>query len=369
MIRVLNLFTILNRGGAETMCMNLYRHIDRTKVQFDFLVYHQERGIYEDEIESLGGHVFRIPDIHDLRDHIKGAREFFAQHNEFAAVHNHMQSNGGFICREARRAGIDMVIYHSHAAPVPIFSDGPEQAIKRLRNKMVNTLSLNNCSCYFACGEEAEKAIPKKYRPVVILRNAIDLNSFKYNPQVRENIRGIEGCENKLIVGNVARIDDNKNQTFAVDIIQQLTKMKPNCELWLIGDGSRRQQVEEKVREQNLQKHVRFLGVRTDVNALLQAMDVFLFPSIAEGLPVSCIEAQAAGLPCVFSDGFDPNTIITDNCTVMSLKQSSEKWAHAVLSASENTRSDTSMEIRRAGYDIKETARFMETYYLSKGTA
>ena len=369
MIRVLNLFTILNRGGAETMCMNLYRHIDRTKVQFDFLVYHQERGIYEDEIESLGGHVFRIPDIHDLRDHIKGAREFFAQHKEFAAVHNHMQSSGGFICREAHRAGVGMIIYHSHFGPLPIFANGPKWTFQRLRNIMVDKLSLHSSTHFLACGEEAATAIPANYKPVIILRNAIDLDTFRYDPHTRDKIRSSEDCDNKLIVGNVARFDDNKNQSFAVDIIQQLLKMELNCELWLIGDGIRRQQIEGKVREQNLQEYVRFLGVRTDVNELLQAMDVFLFPSIAEGLPVSCIEAQAAGLPCVFSDGFDPNTVITDNCAVVSLQQSPAEWAKTIVRMSKIKRCDTSARIREVGYDIQETSKYMEKFYLSKGKA
>lgn len=348
------------------MCMNLYRHIDRKKIQFDFLVYHQEHGDYEEEIESLGGAVYRIPDIKKLPAHIKGAKDFFANHKEYVAIHNHMQSSGGFICREAHKAGFRMIIYHSHSGPLPIIANNPKWTIRRIRNILVDKIALKNSNYFIACGEDSAIAIPQKYHPVTILRNAIDLDLFRYDPKTRQRIRKADKCENTLVIGNVARIDQNKNQIFALEVFKKLLSKHSNSELWLIGDGELKPEIEERIKKYSLMNKVRLLGIRTDVNELLQAMDVFLFPSISEGLPVSCIEAQAAGLQCVFSDGFDPHTIVTPNCRVLSLSEEPDTWADIILEIYKKDRTDTSDIIRMAGYDIKQTAKFMESYYLSK---
>ncbi len=367
-IRVLNLFTVLNRGGAETMCMNLYRHIDRKRVQFDFLVYHEERGIYEDEIEALGGHVYRIPHLKNLPAHINAANAFFVEHREYTAVHNHMQCNGAFICRAARKSGIGTIIYHSHSGPLSVFENGMKIALRRIRNNILNRIALSNSTVYMACGQNAGLAIPEKYKPIKIIQNAIDLDMFKYDPSIRERIRKNEKCGDKLIIGHVGRIDAKKNQSFAIDVMRELIRINPKTELWLVGDGVLRQQIEEKAKNIGIADKVRFWGVRTDISELLQAMDVYLFPSIAEGLPVACIEAQAAGLPCVFSDGFDPHTVVTDNCQVLPLKQGPGVWAKTVQEMAKRPRVDKTEMIRQAGYDIAETSRFMQEFYLSRIT-
>lgn len=365
LIRVLCLFTILNRGGAETMCMNLYRNIDRNKVQFDFLVYHKEKGVYEEEISSLGGRIYRISHPMNIRQHIKDAREFFNNHREYRIVHNHMQSNGCIICREAKRAGIKTIIYHSHSAKVPMITKSPMLTLRRARNFWLNSIAIRNSNYFFACGESAAEALPTHLN-VTIIRNAISIDQFKYDYRTRCKIREEFNCSNKLVVGHVGRFDRNKNQVFAIKVYKKVLEKKPNSELWLIGDGVFKDRIVDKIKEEGLQKSVRLLGVRTDVSELLQAMDVFIFPSIAEGLPVSCIEAQTAGLQCVFSNGFDTNTVVTDNCRVLSLTDPLEKWANVVIDLGQIERTDTSDNVRRAGYDIKETSKFMENFYLSK---
>ena len=364
-IRVLCLFTILNRGGAETMCMNLYRNIDRSLVQFDFLVYYQQKGDYEDEIEKLGGHVYRIPHLKNISAHIKGARNFFKEHKEYSIVHNHMQSNGCFICREANKAGVKTIIYHSHAAPRPLITKDPSLTARRIRNHLLNKISLQNSNEFFACGESAAKALPEG-KEKIILYNAINLDAFKFNPAIRKKIREANNVKDKLIIGNVARFDWNKNQRFAIEVFRELLKKKENVELWLIGDGEMKQDIEKLVHDLDLEGKVILFGVRTDVNELLQAMDIYLFPSIAEGLSVACIEAQAAGLPCIFSDGFDPHTAITDHCKIMSLSESPKAWADAIIGLNSFNREDESGKIRKAGYDIKDTSEYIKNYYLSR---
>lgn len=345
--------------------MNLYRNIDRSRVQFDFLVYHQQRGAYEDEIESLGGKIYRIPHPQELLAHIKGVKQFFLIHKDYQIIHNHMQSNGALICKIARRSGVKCIIYHSHAGPVPTLTKDVKLTMRRIRNNCLNYVAMKNSTDYFACGEEARKAIPSLYKTKIIC-NAIDLNAFRYNATIRYKLRTMYSCDNKLVVGHVGRFDLKKNQIFVIEVFKTILSKKENSELWLIGDGEIRPQIENMISDLNLVGSVRLLGVRSDVNELLQAMDVFLFPSISEGLPVSCIEAQAAGLQCVFSDGFDPHTIVTPNCSVVSLSESPDKWADIILSVYKNARTDTSDMVRDAGYDIKQTSKFMESYYLSK---
>ena len=367
-VRVLNLFTIMDRGGAETMCMNLYRHIDRDQVQFDFLVYYPERGQYEDEIEKLGGKVYRIPKLHprSLIAHIRGARAFFREHPEYQIVHDHMGSNGVFILWAAKMAGIKTRIYHSHAAREPIIADTLKLTCRRLVYRTLDAMALRLSNYFFACGPWAAEAY-KKGKKVHVLSNAIDIEKFRFNEAIRERKRKELGCQNKMIIGNVARIDALKNQTFAVEIIRALVKKRQDIELWLVGDGIQKNEVRELAKEKGVLEYIRFLGVRSDVSELLQAMDVFLFPSINEGLPVSCIEAQAAGLPCVFSDGFDPSTVVvSDNCRVLSLSEPPQVWAEAIIKMSGRGRRDTADTVREEGYDIKRTSEYMLKFYLLK---
>lgn len=363
-IRVLNLFTVMDRGGAETMCMNLYRNMDRSKVQFDFLVYYSKKGSYDDEIEALGGHVYRIPHLKDLPAHISGARRFFREHKEYAAVHDHMGSNGAFICREAKRAGVATIIYHSHGVPGPIFGVPIKLGFKRIIGRVFNKITYRSCNIYFACGNEAAKSVREISPNVHVLKNAINIGRYTFNADIRQSVREELHCGNALTVGNVARLDDNKNQKFLIDLFQQLLPLHPDSLLLLVGDGVSHDELKKHADDLGIADKVKFLGVRNDIDRLLQAMDVFVFPSIKEGLPVACIEAQAAGLPCIISDSFDPATAVTDRCMALSLDDPMEKWVRCILDAGKLERVDTTQAIRDAGYDIRETSRRMQQFYI-----
>ena len=276
-----------------------------------------------------------------------------------------MQSNGALICSVAKKAGIQTIVYHSHSGPIPIITEHLKLTLRRMLNYCLNRVALNSCTDHLACGKNAASAVPIKYHPK-ILNNAIDLKHFEYNIKTRNKKRKEFNCENKFIIGNVARFDPNKNQSFSIDVFNEVLKIMPDSQLWLIGDGVSRASMESKVKSLGLEGKVLFLGVRSDVNELLQAMDVYLFPSIKEGLPVACIEAQAAGLPCVFSDGFDPSTIVTDNCQVISLDASPKKWAKVIASLNSFDREDTTNRLRSEGYDISKTSKVIEQFYLSK---
>ncbi len=260
-IRVLCLFTLLDRGGAETMCMNLYRNIDRSKVQFDFLVYYPQRGEYEDEIETMGGHVYRIPhlDPKNLIAHIKGARSFFKEHPEYQIVHNHMGENGAFICREAKHAGVGTIIYHSHVDLVPVirnkidvhsnFDHKKKSQIsarksfhytvdkKQAKLLLLYPIAMHSATNYFACGENAARVFRWKKDEAIIINNGVGIERFSYNEELRKQKRTELACENKFVIGNVARLNANKNQGFAIEIMRELVKLKPNAEMWFVGQG------------------------------------------------------------------------------------------------------------------------------------
>ena len=367
-IRVLNLFTVLNRGGAETMCMNLYRHIDRDKVQFDFLVYHKERGIYEDEIEKLGGKVYRIPSIGptSMFAHMRGAIDFFRKHPEYQIVHDHMGANGAFIMWAAKKANVKTRIFHSHFEKQALVTNSIKGTCKSLLYWTLGKMAKRCANYYFACGHRAAEVFDRRNK-VHILNNAIDVEEFRFNEELRENKRFELNCTNKIIIGNVARFDANKNQIFLLDVLRCVLEKRRDIELWLIGDGKQRNELIELSENMRLKEYIRFFGVREDVNELLQAMDVFVFPSVKEGLPVACIEAQASGIPCVFSDGFDPSTVIVpENCNILSLSESPQVWADTIVKMSTRTRSDKASQIRKKGYDIKQTAKYMQRFYLSR---
>lgn len=366
-VRVLNLFTLMDRGGAETMCMNLYRNIDRSKVQFDFLVYYPQRGAYEDEIEALGGHVYRIPHLKNFPAHIRWARRFFQEHKEISIVHDHMGSNGAFICREAKQAGVETIIYHAHTAPITIFGMPPKLAIRGAFNHVMERIAWKSCNVYFACGNEAAEGFAVPLEDVHILKNAIDLGRFSFDPAIRESVREELQCGEALVLGNVARLNANKNQRFLLNVLKRLLLIQPDSLLLLVGEGPLHGELEKQANDLGIADKVKFLGVRNDVDRLLQAVDIFLFSSIKEGLPVTCIEAQAAGLPCIISDSIDPKAAVTDRCKALSLNDPIEKWVRSIIDSAGTERKDMTSVMREAGYDIRETSMRMQQFYLDCG--
>ena len=286
-----------------------------------------------------------------------------------------MGENGALICNEAKKAGVRTIIYHSHTDRGRILVN-PFSKEDRVRGFLIDKkafklrflypIAMNAATDYYACGINSAKVFGKKEKEAVIINNAIDIKKFSFNCEKRAAIRKKMECEDKLVIGNVARINDNKNQIFAINVMKELLKVFPQSEMWFVGDGNRRHELQNIVNNEGYGNKIKFLGVRTDVSDLMQAMDVYIFQSINEGLPVSCIEAQAAGLPCVFSDGFDKNTAITNNVKILSLDDSIGKWVDAILSYKDFNRVGTSDELKLAGYDIRETAKQMESFYLMR---
>lgn len=365
-IRVLNLFTILNRGGAETMVMNYYRHIDRSRVQFDFLVHREERGAYEDEIESLGGHIFRMMPVRPWTavSYRRAIRVFFAEHPEYHILHAHMSELGLYAFEEAKRAGIPVRICHAHNAPHGIDFKSPVRWYMKTRMRPYITHR-------FMCGYESGLWLfGKKYQDSFIqMNNAIDAARFRFDTARRAAVRqSLELSDDILTVGHVGRFCYQKNHPFLIDAFASVRRQIPNAVLLLVGDGEDRGAMEARVRDKGLSGAVRFLGTRTDIPDLLQAMDVFAFPSHFEGLSVASVEAQAAGLPCLISDGIPIECKKTDLVHVLPLGAGADAWGAELARLareSRETRRDMSEEIRAAGFDIAENARWLQNFYLT----
>ena len=364
-LRVLMLFTILNRGGAEAMVMNYYREIDRSKVQFDFVVHREEKGDYEDEVTALGGKIYRMMPLrpHTFGKYEKQIAAFFDEHPEYQIIHGQCSESGYFFYKEASRRGIPVIIAHAHSSHVKV-------DLRWFFRTWMKHQMRPYLTHYFSCGDEASewlfgKELAKK---AVVLKNAIDTRRYLFNAQVRKRVREELSIDNKaLTICHVGSFVGVKNHSFIVDIFAEILKKRPDAQLLLIGDGILRAQTEQKVHEKGLDTQVKFLGVRRDVHELLQAFDVMLFPSLFEGLPVTLVEAQSAGLPCVISENIPREVITTDLVEQVPLAETASRWAERVIAAGskEHDKTKYPQVVTEAGFDIKKNAQWLQDFYLN----
>lgn len=362
-IRVLNLFTIMDRGGAETMVMNYYRHIDRTKVQFDFLIHRERPGAYEDEIRSLGGRIYRMCPVYpqNFVQYKQDIRAFFQEHPEYRIVHSHMSELGYFTLREAARQGVPVRICHAHNAPCGF-------DMKMIMRTYFKKRMMPYLTHLFMCGVESGRWLygRRNESRFIMLSNAIDAAAYTCDPAKRAKMQQQLGLAGELVIGHVGRFNPQKNHPFLLAIFAALLKKEPNAILLLVGGGEDMPRMQAKARELGIADHVRFLGVRSDVADLMQAMDVFAFPSLYEGLPVTMVEAQASGLPCIISDKVPPECILTEGLVdVMPLSAGAEAWADAILEKRDTPRADRRAEIAAHGFDITTEAVKLQEFYLN----
>ncbi len=363
-IRVLQVVTIMNRGGLETMLMNYYRQLDRTRIQFDFIVHRKEEGHYDKQIENLGGRIFRMPSIKpgNYRTYFKKLDEFFYNHKEYKVVHSHINENSSFVLKAAKKAGVPGRIAHSHLSDLGMDLKLPFRLYARSKMKNVPT-------DYFACSTNAGKwlfgqEILNNNR-LTVLHNAVNAEEFRFNPESRKHVRKRLGIrDDEFVIGHIGRFNKQKNHDFLIDIFESVRELRPESKLLLIGEGNLRPGIERKVMERNLDSNVCFLGIRSDIPQLLQAMDLFLFPSLFEGLPVVLIEAQASGLTCVVSETITKESDVTGRVEFKSLKASSVDWAKSILK-DDKVHVDTTRQLKKSGYDTTTMVNWLSRYYAS----
>lgn len=362
-IRVLHVVVNMNRGGAETLLMNLYRNIDREKVQFDFLTC--KEGSFDEEISHLGGTVHRIQYITEV-GHLgfqKQVKKFLLKNTQYKIVHSHMDKMSGIVLRSAQQSDVPVRIAHSHNTE----SEGGflTKAYKWYAGRQI----LPSATHLYACSNAAAKWLFRhRSKEAFILKNGIEMSRFEHSSEVRQSVRNELGISNNtLVLGHVGRFSSQKNHMFLLDVFAGINKRQPNSMLLLAGDGPLKRDIVKKVKELNIEKQVKLLGVREDIERLLQAFDQFIFPSHHEGLPVTLIEAQGAGLPCIIS-----NNITTEVDMGAGLVQylpitSETLWAETILdvAAKKTSRKALQDALSEQGYDIKTTAKTTQKSYTS----
>ena len=356
-VRVLCVFATLNQGGAETMCMNLYRHIDREKVQFDFVKHTSEECAYEREIRNYGGRIYEAPH-YIIANHIAYCawwKKHFEQHPEHQIIHGHFFTIAGIYFKIAKKYK-RITIGHSHCT---------QSDIKTLKNYLSIYFSKQMdkySDVRFACSVPAGKWIFKK-GPFIVLKNAIDTDQYSFDSEVRRDVKKELDLEGKYVIGTVGRIVRQKNPLGIINIFLEVLNRKSNAILLWAGDGPMRKEAEDRIQKLGISDKVKMLGVRTDVNRVMQAMDVFIFPSFYEGLGIAAIEAQAADLPCYVSDKIPKEVQVTEKCVFLPIDDV-KNWASVICQESRK-RENRKKEVIDAGYDVAQSAKWVTAFYLS----
>lgn len=359
-MKILHVVGRMDRGGTEALLMNLLHTVNREQYQFDFVEQTQEECDYDQEILSLGSKIYRCPHISlgSLKEYRKWWREFFAEHPEYRIVHGHSRGSAPIYLDEAKKAG-RVTILHCH-------SNSHGKGIKGL-TRYIWQLPLRKLADYnFACSFDSGVSQFGKNSEFKVIKNGIRTERFAWNPEIRARVRKEFGIENNLVVGNVSRFEEPKNHMFLVEVFAEILKKAPNARLMLVGQGSLEQQIRQKAAGLAVLDQIVFTGLRSDVNEILQAMDVFVLPSLFEGLGIVNIEAQAAGLPCFVSDKVVPPEVdVTDLMHHIPLEESPEEWAKQILAGviSVEDRRDRSGEIVASGFDVRSTCKQLCEFY------
>lgn len=359
MIRVLQCVNIMDRAGLETMLMNYYRNIDRTQIQFDFLTHREECGAYDMEIESLGGKLYHAPRLYpqNYSYYFKWMKEFFTEHPEYKIIHSHIDTMSFFPLCAAQNANVPIRIAHSHSSKLDMDFKLP---IKYWAKKKIPKVATHRC----ACGELAGKFMYHNcdFR---IIKNAIDVNKYSYDEKVRKAKRNALGLKNKITIGHVGRYCYIKNQLFLLDILRYILNNDSNYQMILVGKGEDKEKLEARINKLGIQDNVRLLIDRSDVNELYQVMDIYVMPSLFEGVPVSAIEAQTNGLPCIISNRISKEVMITNNIKMLHLKSGAKTWGDEILKSNKIRNSNAINQINTAGYNIGAESMKLQKWYCS----
>lgn len=357
-IRVAQVVGKMNGGGVEAVVMNYYRHIDRSKVQFDFLVDADSTLVPRDEIESLGGRVFEIPPYQHVFAYQRELRRLFKQ-EDWRIVHSHINALSVFPLCAAKKAGVPVRIAHSHSTSGK--GEYAKNALKALLKTQVNRYPTHR----FACSRYAGEWLFDRGTHFDVIYNAIDLERFSFDTEARAQVRDDLGLDaDQFVIGHVGRFTVQKNHGFLIDVFEQVAKRRDDAVLLLVGTGEDEDSVRAKVAERGLTDRVKFLGQRDDVDRLYSAFDVFVLPSLYEGLCVVGVEAQAAGLPCLFSDAITREVDMSGKNEFLTIDDLAP-WVDGLCNLSTNglVSRELANSSRFANYDINAQALLLTEKY------
>jgi glycosyltransferase involved in cell wall biosynthesis len=362
-IRILHVVVNMNRGGAETLLMNLYRNIDRSKVQFDFLTCRD--GAFDEEIINMGGRIHRIPYITEVghKNYIRALNQFFKSFPNYKIVHSHMDKMSGFVLREAMKNNIPVRIAHSHNTQ----SEGG--ILAKMYKWYAGSNIKHSANRRFACSKAASRWLFGEETDSLIIKNGVDLTRFTFSYQVRNIIRReLEMPSDAFVIGHVGRFNKQKNHSFLIDIFMEYWRNNKNSFLILIGDGPLKQEIEQRITDAGIHDFVKLLGVRSNVYELIQSFDAFVFPSFHEGLPVTLIEAQAVGIPCFISNKITNEVDVGLGLVRFLNLENPIIWAKELQAIMDKPEDSVHSALKKHGYDIIDEARKLEKYYLTQST-
>lgn len=367
--KILQIGMTSNRGGIESYIINQYRNIDQNKVKYDFInITGEYEMAYSREIYDKGGKIYSVVSRHKnpIKHYYSLLMLLYNLRNEYdAIVLNTCNLDYVYPLLVSKMMGIPKRVIHSHNSGNESRNNWCRIILRKL-NKLILKYSANS---FFACSQMAGNWMFGG-NDYLLIHNAIEIDKYTYNPNVRKRQREKYNIENNFVVGNVARFSTQKNHIFLIKVFVELLKIKANSVLWLIGafeyDSNIFEQVKKEVQIWGIEDKVVFWGERNDVSDLYQAMDCLVMPSLFEGLSITAIEAQATGLPCYFSDRMSKETAITSNCHFISLQDEPSKWAREIYYGSNKKRIKLDDEIQCAGYDIKREIKRVEKMYLEE---
>lgn len=360
----MHVFATLNKGGSESMIINHYRYIDNEQFRFDFVVHTNHHNTYEQEIQQRGGKIFRLPEFRGTNycSYKKAWKKLIDSNPNWDIVHIHYFTIAWVIAPILKDLGVDVRIVHIHSNKLIVWH-------KRILFNIFKKRMIHSTSHFLACSQEAGLNIIGKNTHFDVFKNAIETSKFCYNAQSRSIIRTeLAIPANKFVIGHIGSFRNyQKNHLFLLDVFKEVKNIIPHSALVLVGDGAIRKHVENYSRQIGLNGDVIFTGVRDDVPQLLSAFDVFVFPSLNEGLGISAIEAQASGLPCLLSDCVPKEAAITKKVSFMSLDSPKKLWAEKIASfnITETNRIEDNEIIKKAGYDIATNIFILKNYYMS----
>ena len=361
-MRILHIVSNISlRSGIMSVLMSYYRHIDRQSLKFDFLFYEKREPNYENEILKLKGRVFYSPKPTQMRKFNAFINGFCAEHSEeYDIIELHDPFLFFFYRNMKKKLKCKIFISHAHSTRMS------DSLLGELRNRLLLKFNIKRPDVLFACSAVAGvKTFGKKFaRYGIVINNAIDLKKFNNNEQKRNRFRKELRIEGKFVVGHVGNFTEPKNHAFILEVFSRVLSEQPNSELFLIGSGDRIKAVQDRCKALDIYDKVIFAGVRNDICNILCAFDVFLFPSLYEGFGIALIEAQAVGLPCVYSDVIPKEVnVITENNRILSLKQKYQDWVKAILDKRLEINYKTKEKIEKRGFSIEsEAVKLVELY-------
>ncbi|MBE7064714.1 MAG: glycosyltransferase family 1 protein [Ruminococcaceae bacterium] len=357
MLRVLQCVNNMHRAGLETMLMNYYRNVDRSRIQFDFLTHRPFRSDYDDEIESLGGKIYYAPRLipQNYPSYFSYMKSFFTEHPEYVIVHSHIDAMSYLPLLAAKKANIPVRIAHSHNTAIDLDYKYP---IKQFFRSNICKVATD----YLACGKDAGRFLFNE-SCVNVIPNAIVADKFLYNDEIRAMMKKELSLDGRFVIGHVGRFSRQKNHCFLIDIFCEILKINPYSVLLLVGTGENEKKIRSRVDRLGISDRVQFLGVRSDVDKLYQVMDVFVLPSLFEGIPVVGIEAQFSDLSCFFSSRVPKEVAFSKKCTFIRDDLPAKDWAEQIMKKSGVQRGKE--EYITSKYRIENAAPQFEQYYFN----